>query len=165
MSDLDLREDLEDDEDTLKDRFLTFRLGEEQYGIEIRHVTEIVGIQRITEVPDMPASIKGVINLRGQVIPVMDVRLRFRLPPREYDERTCIVVVALAEISVGLIVDQVEEVREIPAGNVSPPMHVGQTAAGRCVQGLGRVGEEVKILLDVSKLVCEQELAAVVSST
>src|SRR5689334_21386438 len=81
------------DEDTQKDKFLTFHLGDEDYGIEIRHVTEIIGIQKITVIPEMPAYIKGVINLRGKIIPVMDVRLRFKLDARAYDERTCVVVV------------------------------------------------------------------------
>jgi len=77
------------EEDTQKDRFLTFQLGKESYGIEIRHVTEIIGIQPITEVPEMPEYIKGIINLRGKIIPVMDVRLRFKKEPREYNDRTC----------------------------------------------------------------------------
>ncbi|MHC4886759.1 MAG: chemotaxis protein CheW [Planctomycetota bacterium] len=103
----------EDDEDTQENRFLTFRLGDEDYGIEIRHVIEIVGIQKITDVPDMPDFVKGVINLRGQVIPVMDVRLRFHMDPRDYDERTCVIVVQLETATVGLVVDTVQEVREI----------------------------------------------------
>lgn len=102
--------DLGIEEDTLKGRFLTFRLANEDYGLEIRYVTEIIGIQKITEVPDMPCFVKGVINLRGKVIPVMDVRARFSLPERDYDERTCIVVVNVEEKSVGLVVDKVNDV-------------------------------------------------------
>ena len=85
--------EVEVDEDTQKDKYLTFHLGNEDYGIEIRQVTEIVGIQKITVMPEMPAYIKGVINLRGKIIPVMDVRIRFHLEPRPYDERTCVIVV------------------------------------------------------------------------
>ena len=84
----DLDDDLFDDEDTQKDKYLTFRIASEDYGIAIANVTEIIGIQSITEIPEMAEYIKGVINLRGKVIPVMDVRLRFKLPAREYDERT-----------------------------------------------------------------------------
>ena len=109
------------DEDTMEDRYLTFFIGEEVYGLAIRNVTEIVGLQRITEVPDMPSYVLGVINLRGAVIPVVDVRLRFGIEQREADERTCVIVVQLEDISVGLIVDTVSEVIDIPGDNVAPP--------------------------------------------
>ena len=104
--------DLEDDEneDTQEGKYLSFRIGGEVYGIEIRHVTEIVGIQKITEVPDMPQYMKGVINLRGNVIPVVDVRLRFHMQPRDYDDRTCVIVVNINDASIGLVVDSVKEV-------------------------------------------------------
>lgn len=161
-----LDDDLYDgeDEDTQKDRYLTFRLGDEVYGIEIAYVIEIVGIQKITEVPDMPGFVKGVINLRGQVIPVMDVRLRFNMEPRDYDERTCVVVVKLEETSVGLVVDTVQEVREIPEENVSPPPKVATSSGGRYILGMGKVGDEVKILLDVNKLLFEEELQQLMQS-
>lgn len=149
---------LPQEEDTMKDMYLTFRLGDEDYGIEIRYVTEIVGIQRITEVPDMPHFIKGVVNLRGQVIPVMDVRLRFSMDVRDYDERTCVVVVNLRDSLIGLVVDTVNEVRTIPEDNVSPPPKVASTESTRYIHGMGKVGDEVKILLDVSRLLFEDEL-------
>ena len=160
-ADKNLLEELldDEDEDTQRDRYLTFRLGKEDYGIEIAHVTEIVGIQKITEVPDMPGFVKGVINLRGQVIPVIDVRVRFGMEPREYDDRTCVIVVKVRETSIGLIVDTVSEVREIPADNVSPPPKASTGTSGRYILGLGKVGDEVKILLDVQKLLFEDELA------
>jgi len=155
----DLDEDLYDDEegDTLKDRFLTFHIGEEDYGIEIAYVTEIVGIQKITAVPDMPDFIKGVINLRGQVIPVMDVRCRFSMTARPYDERTCVIVVKLNESSVGLVVDSVKEVIDIPEKNVSEPPRVAKADSARYIKGIGRVNEEVKILLNIGKLLFEDE--------
>lgn len=151
---------LDEEEDTQKDRYLTFHLGDEVYGIEIAHVTEIVGIQKITEVPEMPAFVKGVMNLRGQVISIIDVRARFNMEPREYDDRTCVIVVRINDTSVGLIVDTVSEVRNIPAENVSPPPRVAQGASARYISGLGKVGDEVKILLDVDKLLFERELEA-----
>lgn len=151
---------LEENEDTLSDRYLTFHLGNEDYGIEIRYVTEIVGMQKITEVPDMPEFVRGVINLRGQVIPVIDVRLRFRMPPRDYDERTCVIVVNVSGGAFGLIVDTVQEVREIPPDSVSPPPSLARSEKSRYILGMGKVGEEVKILLDVGKLLREEELAA-----
>ena len=147
--------DYGEDEDTQKDRYLTFHLGKEDYGIGIEHIIEIVGIQRITEVPDMPAFIKGVINLRGQVIPVMDVRLRFSMAPREYDDRTCVIVVRVNENSVGLIVDTVSEVRDISPDNIAAPPRNAGDCNNRYILGLGKVGDEVKILLDVNKLLFE----------
>lgn len=150
---------LEEDEteDTQEGKFLTFILGEEEYGIEIRHVTEIIGIQNITEVPDMPAHVKGVINLRGKVIPVMDVRLRFGMPERPYDDRTCIVVINIDGQAVGLIVDRVSEVLNIPKDHIEPPPAVKKGEESRFVQGMGKVGEEVKILLDARKLLYDEE--------
>ncbi len=147
----------EDDEDTQKDKFLTFRVGDEDYGIEIRHVTEIIGIQKITAVPDMPEFIKGVINLRGKVIPVLDMRRRFALEDRDYDERTCIVVVNVAEAAVGLVVDTVNEVVDIPEEQIEPAPEINKAGNSAMLQGLGKVGEEVKILLDVSKLLYDHE--------
>ncbi|WP_045218367.1 chemotaxis protein CheW [Desulfonatronum thioautotrophicum] len=162
MSQTDLMEDdlYDEDEDTLSSRYLTFRLGDEDFGIEIRYVTEIVGVQKITEVPDMPDFVKGVINLRGQVIPVMDVRLRFNMAPRDYDERTCVIVVDINGSVVGLIVDTVQEVREILPDNVSPPPKLGRSEKARYILGMGKVGDEVKILLDVGRLLREDEIAA-----
>ena len=112
---------LEMEEDTQKGKFLTFSLGKEDYGVEIKYVTEIIGIQSITEVPDLPAYINGIINLRGKIIPVMDVRLRFGKTVREYDDRTCIIVIDINDISIGLIVDRVSEVINIPESEIVPP--------------------------------------------
>jgi Chemotaxis signal transduction protein len=139
-------------EDTMQGKHLIFQVGNEQYGIEIRFVTEIVGIQKINEVPDLPGYMKGIINLRGRVIPVMDIRARFRLPAREYDERTCIIVVQVGEQTSGLIIDQVKEVTEIPEADIEPPPARTAGQAGNFVQGIGKVGDEVKILLDVGRL-------------
>lgn len=154
-----LEDDLYDDEDTMKDKYLTFHLAGEDYGIEIAFVTEIIGIQKITDVPDMPDFVKGVINLRGKVIPVMDVRLRFRMPGREYDERTCIIVVNIADTSIGLVVDEVREVADIPADQVeAPPRTGGSGASSRFLKGMGKMNDEVKIILDVEQLLFEGEL-------
>ncbi|MEW6217915.1 MAG: chemotaxis protein CheW [Thermodesulfobacteriota bacterium] len=155
----------EDEEDTQKDKYLTFHLAGEDYGIEIRYVTEIIGIQRITELPDMPDFVKGVINLRGKVIPVMDVRTRFRLATRPYDDRTCIIVVNINDTTVGLVVDEVREVADIPAEQVEPPPRTSKGAGSRFIQGMGKMGQEVKILLDVNKLLYEEELAQISAAT
>jgi purine-binding chemotaxis protein CheW len=140
------------DEDTQKDKYLTFHLAGEDYGLEIHYVTEIIGIQKITKVPDMPNFIRGVINLRGKVIPVMDVRARFRLAAREYDERTCIIVVDISQQPLGLVVDRVNEVVDIPGEQVELPPVTSGGQGTRHIRGIGKIGDEVKILLDVDSL-------------
>ncbi len=151
----------EEEEDSMKGRYLAFRVHEEDYGIEIQYVTEIVGIQKIAAVPDMPDFIKGVINLRGQVIPVMDIRTRFRMPPKEYNERTCVIVVNYDENPIGLVVDSVNEVTSIPESSVCEPPRVAHSESARYVRGIGKVGDEVRIILDVSKLLYGTETEAV----
>jgi purine-binding chemotaxis protein CheW len=146
-----------ENEDTLKNMYLTFRLGKEDYGIEIRYVTEIVGMQKITEVPDMPVYVKGVVNLRGQVIPVLDMRLRFNMESRDYDERTCIVVVNIGGAQVGLVVDTVNEVRNIDDNQISPPPKAAGADSARYIQGMGKVGEDVIVLLEGQRLLHENE--------
>jgi purine-binding chemotaxis protein CheW len=145
------------EEDTLKGRFLTFALGNESYGIEIRYVTEIIGIQPITEVPELPDYVKGIINLRGKIIPVMDVRLRFKKKFREYNDRTCIVVVDIQNNSIGLIVDSVSEVITIPETEIVAPPDMSKEGS-KYISGIGKVGNEVKLLLDCDKLLNEREL-------
>ena len=147
----------DEEEDTQEGKFLTFPLGKEQYGLEIRFVTEIVGIQKITKVTDMPDFIKGVINLRGQVIPIMDVRLRFNLDEQEYHDRTCIVVVNINDKSVGLIVDTVTEVLNIPANQIEPPPIIQKDRKSRFIKGMGKTEEQVTILLETNKLLFGEE--------
>jgi purine-binding chemotaxis protein CheW len=154
----------EEMEDTMEGKYLIFRIGEEEYGIAIRHVNYIIGIQKITELPDMPDYVKGVINLRGKVIPVIDVRLRFELNEREYNERTCIVNVNIRDTAVGLIVDSVSEVISIPATQLSPPPKIQKSAGSRFISGLGKVNEEVKIILDIDRLLFEEDLEVLAES-
>lgn len=147
----------EEEEDTLSGRFLTFLVGKETYGIEIRFVTEIVGMQVITEMPEMPDYIKGIINLRGQIIPVMDVRLRFGKQPQEYTERTCVIVIECNRIPLGLIVDSVSEVLAIPEENIAqlPSIHAGQH--NKFVKNIGKVESSVVLLIDCEKLMSAEE--------
>ena len=154
--DEDLLDD-EEEEDTQQDKFLTFFINREEYGIDIRYVTEIIGIQNITEVPDVSDFIKGVINLRGKVIPVMDVRLRFGMEERPYDGRTCIIVIHVEGQAVGLIVDRVSEVLDIPESEIEPPPRVYRGTKGRFLLGLGKVGDSVKILLNAGNFLFEEE--------
>lgn len=155
----DLVEDtMEMEEDTQKGRFLTFSLGKENYGIEIKYVTEIIGIQAITEIPELPEYVKGIINLRGKIIPVMDVRLRFKKEPREYNDRTCVIVIDIKDISIGLIVDSVSEVLSIAEQDIVEPPQMNKGFNNRYIKRIGKVGNDVKLLLDCEKLLTEDEL-------
>jgi len=146
------------EEDTQKDRYLTFSLGDESYGIEIKYVTEIIGIQTITEIPELPEYVKGVINLRGKIIPVMDVRLRFKKEAREYNDRTCVIVIDINDISIGLIVDSVAEVLTIPEEDIVEPPKMNKSFSNRYIKNIGKVENGVKLLLDCEKLLTEDEL-------
>ena len=150
---------VDDDADTIAHMYLTFDLGDEEYGVSIAGVTEIVGMQRIMPIPDMPTYLRGVINLRGKVIPLMDVRLRFDMPERDYDERTVIIVMEVDDAPVGLIVDGVREVREIPAGQIDRRGQIGRNGVRSVIAGIAQVGDRVAVLLDPSVLVSEDDLA------
>ncbi len=143
--------------DSMSGMFLTFELGNEGYGLEIRHVIEIIGVQKVTCVPDMPEHVIGVLNLRGKVIPIIDVRIRFNLKGKEYDDRTCIIVVDVEGASVGLVVDKVNEVVDIPEKSIEPPPLCSKTT-NQFIQGLGKIEEQVKILLDIERLLGEDQL-------
>ncbi|WP_371372582.1 chemotaxis protein CheW [Sporomusa aerivorans] len=146
-------------EETQQDKYLTFALDGEFYGIEITYVTEIIGgIQAITPVPELPGYVKGIINLRGRIIPVMDVRLRFRKEAREYTDRTCIIVIELQQVTVGLIVDTVAEVTVIPSVDIVPPPEGAKGGNNRYIKGIGKVGDEVRLLLDCYRLISQDDM-------
>ena len=142
---------LGEDEDTQRDRYLIFALSNEIYGIEIRHVTEIIGLQPITGVPELPEYIVGIINLRGKIIPVMDARLRFKKVAKEYNDRTCVIVIDIMDMNMGLIVDSVEEVLTIPETEIVVPTD-NNFLSNKYIKGIGKVGNEVKLILDCIKL-------------
>lgn len=149
------------EEDTQKGKYLTFSLDREMYAIEIKYVTEIIGIQPITEVPDIPSYVKGIINLRGKIIPVMDVRLRFKKQPVSYNDRTCVIVVEMQDISVGLIVDNVSEVLYIPDENIVLPPNMSRAPENQYLKAIGKVGSEVKLILDCEKLLTDADMEKV----
>ncbi len=152
----------DDEEDQRANKYMLFNIGEEVYGIGIQNITEIIELQKITEVPDMPDYIKGVINLRGKVIPVMDVRLRFGMKERPSDDRTCIIIVSIGSSQVGLLVDTVAEVQDIPKKNISPPPEFHSNSGHQhYISGLGKIGDEVRILLDVANIVYDKDKPAV----
>jgi purine-binding chemotaxis protein CheW len=149
------------EEDTQKGKFLTFSLGKEVYAIEIKFVIEIIGIQPTTELPELPTHIKGIINLRGKIIPVMDVRLRFKKKPVEYNDRTCIIVVEVQDISVGLIVDNVSEVLSIADEDIVPPPDMNKGKENKYIKAIGKVENEVKLILDCEKLMNDDDVESI----
>ncbi len=146
------------EEDTQHGRFLTFTLGEEIYGIEIKYVTEIIGIQPITRVPEVPDYIKGIINLRGKIIPAIDMRLKFGREPMDYDDRTCIIVINVSEAPIGLIVDKVDEVLTIEDEQIAAPPASKAGYENRYVKGIGKAGGNVQLLLDCEKILKNEEV-------
>lgn len=156
--DLLLAEDELEDEDTLENKFLIFSLAEREYGIEIKHIIEIIGIRPITEVPDTPEFIKGVTNLRGKVVPLIDVRIRFQMESIPYSDRTCLIILNINQENIGLIVDTVREVVTIPSDKTEPAPKMGDGEGNRFISAFGKVDENVKILLNVEKLLRDEEL-------
>ncbi len=144
------------EDDTLKGKFLIFSMGNEMYGIEIRHITEIIGVQPITEIPEMPQYVKGITNLRGKIIPVIDARLRFKKPAREYDGKTCIIIIDIKQISIGLIVDNVSEVLNLVDEDIAPSPNINKIEH-KFVKGIGKIGKSVILLLDCKNLLSDDE--------
>ncbi|MDL2258486.1 chemotaxis protein CheW [Eubacteriales bacterium OttesenSCG-928-K08] len=138
--------------ETSNDMFLVFTIEQQNYAIEIEYVTEIIEVLPIVRVPNLPACLKGVVNIRGAVIPVMDARLRFGLEEREHDERTCIIVIESDNIALGLIVDSVKEVLTISEEDRMLPPTGLKNAQSRYTKGVGRMGEAITLLLDCGRL-------------
>jgi len=157
MSDIDLM--AEDDElEQQAEKYLLFELGNEEYCIDIACITAIEELPQITAIPDMPNFVKGVINLRGKVIPAVDLRLRFGMEEREYDDRTCIVIVSVNESTIGFIVDNVSEVQEIEKKDIgTPPSFKNTTGNEQYIAGLAKRGDKVKIILDVEKIISNED--------
>jgi|SRR6056297_1979416 len=156
----------ETDDEIQENKFLMCKIGDETYGIDIQHVTDIIELQKITEVPDMPQYVKGVINLRGNVIPVIDMRLRFGMESKEFDDRTVITVVNIKSNSIGFIVDTATEVVDIPEKSIDPPPSFHESGEQKkYIAGLGKLEDQVIILLDIDKLVGEAELNESIAPT
>ena len=151
--------------DDIENMYLTFEVQEEEYAVNIGYVTEIVGMQKISQVPDVPEFIRGVVNLRGKVIPLMDMRLRFGLPWLEYHGRTTIIVLELDDTPTGLVVDRVTDVLSIAPTSIAQPRQWQGDADGSVVQGLGKREGSVSIILNVPRLLsAEDDLARVALS-
>lgn len=152
-----------DDDSNEKGKYMTFKSGNEYFGLAIQYVNEIIQMQEITAIPETEDYIKGLINLRGKVVPVIDVRLRFKQEPLEYNDRTCIIVINVKSAVVGLIVEKIAEVVEINEDNILPPPKIGHgdKTQNKYVYGIGKVGNAVKLLLDPDKLLNDEDLSIV----
>src|SRR3954469_14366053 len=151
-------------------KYLTFHLGKESYGIGIMKVQEIVGVMPVTRMPKLPHFVRGLVNLRGKVIPVFDLRLKFGLEKKEDTDRTCIIVVRLSldgnqaeavEVTLGIIVDEVSEVVNVPAEAIEPAPAFGSSVDVSFLLGVGKLGNKVVMLLDADRILPREELQSV----
>ena len=144
-------------------KYLTFTLGSEEYGLEILKVREIIGYMEITAVPQTPHYVKGVVNLRGQVIPVIDLRSKFGMDTIEITEESCIIVVEVSQndrkFSTGVVVDKVQEVLDIDGGNIEDSPQFGSSVDTDFILGMGKIGDSVKLLLDIDKVLAGEDLS------
>lgn len=150
-------------------KLLTFSLGSEGYGVSILKVKEIIGMMDITNVPRTPEFIKGVINLRGKIIPVMDLRLKFGMDEKEYNERTCIIVAEViikgVQKLLGVVVDMVSEVVTISNDQVEPPPEYGSSVEHNSILGIGKIRDRVIIILDIDEVFQCDEIFKMLDST
>jgi purine-binding chemotaxis protein CheW len=144
-------------------KYLTFALAQEEFGLEILKVREIIGYIDVTAVPQTPSYVKGVINLRGQVIPVIDLRARFGMQTAEITGQTCIIVVEISQggrtFSTGITVDRVQEVLDIAGADIEDAPQFGSSVDTHFILGMAKIGESVKILLDIDKILAGANLA------
>ena len=146
------------DEDTLKNKYLTFYTEHQLFGIPIADVVQIVGMQEITKVPEFPVYAKGVINLRGTIIPTIDVRLRLKKEEKKYDERTCIIVTNINDSYIGFIVDSVDEVAKISESNISNPPSIGSDYVNTYITGIAKTNSNIVLLINLKKMLSEREI-------
>jgi purine-binding chemotaxis protein CheW len=150
-------------DETKAGKYLTFKLATEDYGISLLKVREIIGMMSITSVPRTPDFVKGVINLRGKVIPVTDLRLRFGMPESDYTDRTCIIVVEVesrdTRIQMGIVVDAVTEVLPVKADEIEPAPEFGAKVDTHYILGMANMDGAVKILLDIDRVMTAEEIA------
>lgn len=143
-----------------RERYLTFYLGDEQYGIAIDKIKEIIAMMKVTSVPKTPSFMRGVINLRGSIIPVVDTRARFGMDARDEDMHTAIIIVEVEKVNIGFIVDRVEEVASIDTSNLSEPPKFGNQIETDFICNVAQIEENVVMILDVIKLFEADELVS-----
>ncbi|WP_312643835.1 chemotaxis protein CheW [Hydrogenoanaerobacterium sp.] len=148
----------EEEIESLDGKFLTFWTDHQLFGIPIADVVQIIGIQEITPVPEYPNYAKGIINLRGNIIPIIDVRLRLHRAEMEYNERTCIIVTNIKETYIGFIVDAVDEVTDIDEKDICPPPQIMGENRNTFITGVGKLSDKVVLLLDTMKILDKDEV-------
>jgi len=153
------------EQSTRAGKYLTFALAEEEYGLEILKVREIISMSEITSVPKTPEFVKGVINLRGKVIPVIDLRLKFTMEEVPYTDETCIIVVDVDGIEMGIIVDHVSEVLDIASGDIEDAPEFGASVDIDFILGMGKAEGRVTILLDISRVIGSEDVASLTNTT
>jgi purine-binding chemotaxis protein CheW len=146
------------EEEVIPNQYITFNLAEDVYAIHIEHVIEIIGIQETTDIPDVPSYITGIINLRGEIIPVMDTRIKFRKAQHEYDALSSIIVVTINGLKVGLLVDRVKEVMEIKEEQINASPEGDNNFYSRFISGVGLIKDSIYLILDVNKILSKNEL-------
>jgi purine-binding chemotaxis protein CheW len=159
LDDIDL-----DDDDNLEQTYLTFAVGAEEYAIPVAHVTEIVRLQKIFSVPDVARHVRGVINLRGKVIPLLDVRARFGLPETVYNDRTVIVVIEVAGAPTGLVVDAVYDITELPPDSIEASPALTRATTAPMVTGMCKRGDRVSFVIAVERLIAHDAVVAPASN-
>ena len=146
-------------------RYLSFVLNDEEYGIEILKIKEIMGMTEVTAIPQTPPFIKGVINLRGKIIPIIDLRIKFDMEAKAYTDRTCIVVVEImydGEVTLmGVVVDSIQEVINIPEEKISEVPYINAKIKSEYIKGIAEAGETIKIVLDITKVLTEEEFVMI----
>lgn len=161
-------EEVKDVENKGEKKYLMFYLNEENYGIPILQVNEIIGVMEITPIPKTPNFMKGIINLRGKIIPVIDLRLKFSMEERKYDQLTCIIIVELViaghKSFVGVVVDKVAEVVNVYSNDVELPPQYGQEDENNFLTGIGKVKDKVVMLLDIESIINCQELVNLIKN-
>lgn len=154
--------------ENLAGKYLTFRLASEEYGLEILKVQEIISLLEVTHIPQVPKFVRGVINLRGKIIPIVDLRLKFGMPGKEDSDRTSIIVVGLSRLFnnliMGIVVDEVSEVRDIAEGQIEPAPSFGAKVKTDFILGMGKVDKRVLTLLDIDRVLSETEIETVASA-
>lgn len=140
---------------------LTFRLGEEQYGVEILKVQEIRGYSAVTPIPNTPRHLRGVLNLRGTIVPVVDLRLKFGMAETEYNQFTVIIVLTVGSKVVGLVVDAVSDVLSIPRADIQPTPDFGVEVDARFIEGVAKAGDKLVVLLNIDRVLGDEDLQAV----
>lgn len=150
---------LTDERERADNRFLTFDLGSGKFGIIINQVTEIISLQEINKLPEMPDHILGIINLRGKIVPVMDMSMKLNKTKTEHSGRACIIVIETDQLSVGLVVDNVDEVMQIK--DIAPPPELAAGAGCRYINGVGKVNDDIVILIDCDQLFNDEDTHAI----